>query len=728
MISIASLVLGEKYAAKPVLQNESSGCGLACLANISTILGNPVDIREIRSMRPISMKGTTLRTLIAIASDIGLDGRAFQIELDDLHDLKLPAMLHWNLSHFVVLLSITRRRGSVEYRIIDPLDGYHLLDRNRMSQSYTGVCAEFTKIRNYVKSDTSNKLRLFDVVRRTPGLSTSLLKVFSIALMVQFLMFVGPLFLQIAVDQIVPSDDLPLLLELGGIFLATSLAVGIGVLFRGALVLIVGLELSYRLSIDLTRHLLSLRAEWFGRRTVADLLSRLASVQPVSDYVGKQMISTVISALGLLSFSLVTAIYSLPIFAVTVTTTTLFIAVKLFLANTLAKQTLSVIRSQARESSALIENIRGVTAIKAFSAEADRFELWADLKTKCITDQAISAKTQNWIDALQPFFTAVDAVIFTVTAVYLVICREMTIGMIFAVSIYRSQVLASAIALTDAISGYRLANVHSERLGDILLEAPDLRNSYHEVLERTQGHVAFKNVSFSYGSGEDAVLKDVSFDVAPGESIAITGPSGCGKSTTLKIILGFLEPIAGSVIVDGKPLRQSNIGEFRRGVGYVAQGDHLFDGSIADNIAFFGRDRDIGRIIEAAKLAMISDDIDRMPMRYETLVGDMGSSLSGGQKARILMARALYRRPGLLLVDEGSAHLDLKTETMLNESIRRLGMTRIIVAHRRETILSADRIYHIDRGIIQEVSREQFINGRGRQPLAERQSRSSDRL
>jgi ATP-binding cassette subfamily B protein RaxB len=252
--------------------------------------------------------------------------------------------------------------------------------------------------------------------------------------------------------------------------------------------------------------------------------------------------------------------------------------------------------------------------------------------------------------------------------------------------------------LIDKGVDLRMMRLHVERLADVLISPPEIIYSQSEFTPRSSRIDV--NVSFRYAEGEPWILKDCSFSVQEGESVAIVGPSGCGKTTLIKVLLGLLTPEHGSVSIDGQSIASIGISNYRSVLGAVMQEDQLFSGTIAENIAFFDDSIDQDKVEAAADIAAIHREIIAMPMGYQSLIGDMGSTLSGGQKQRIILARALYRDPKILFLDEATSHLDVKNEKLINDSIRNLKITKIIVAHRPETILSADRILTLRDGSV----------------------------
>lgn len=272
-----------------------------------------------------------------------------------------------------------------------------------------------------------------------------------------------------------------------------------------------------------------------------------------------------------------------------------------------------------------------------------------------------------------------------------------SVGMLVAFLSFR-QILADRVALLiENYMQFRLLGLHLERLSDIVstpAEAGSLGGERNEVA----GRIALEDVSFAYGAADKPVLTDVSLTIEPGSFVALTGPSGQGKTTLFKLMVGALQPTAGLIRLDGQIADPGLWREWRRHIGVVSQDDRLLAGTLADNIAFFDPQLDLNRVFEAARAANIHFEIEQMPMQYHTLVGDMGSALSGGQKQRVLLARALYRRPRVLLLDEGTANLDPRSEERIADTLKAMTITRVVVAHRPVLLDRADRIIQVHGG------------------------------
>jgi ATP-binding cassette subfamily B protein RaxB len=278
--------------------------------------------------------------------------------------------------------------------------------------------------------------------------------------------------------------------------------------------------------------------------------------------------------------------------------------------------------------------------------------------------------------------------------------------MLIAFIAYADQFISRAAGLIDKWVDFRMLRLHAERVADIALTAPEASADQPWSGPIPAASIELDNVSFRYADDEPWILRHCSLRVEAGESIAIVGPSGCGKSTLAKLVLGLLQPVEGEVRFGGIPIGKLGLDTYRQWVSAVMQDDQLFAGSVADNISFFDPEVSMERVVVAAHMAAIHDDIMAMPMGYESLVGDMGSSLSGGQKQRVILARALYRRPLLLMLDEATSHLDARREQMVNAAISHIAVTRIVVAHRPETIASAKHVIALQQGQLERIARQ----------------------
>lgn len=682
-----------------VRQTEVSECGLACLAMIAEYHGLEVDMAALRRRFVPSTRGVTLRSLIGTADRLGLASRAVRIELDDLGALALPAVLHWNLNHFVVIEAVSGRRALIH----NPAGTSQWLVLGDVSKHFTGVALELEPTADFDVGDYRQRLKLSNLWTRIRGLKRAVAQTVVLSLIIQVFALVSPYYLQLAIDSALPELNLGFLgvLALGfGLFAVVN---GVASMLRASVLLAVGSSFGYGLSSNVARKLFRLPVDWFGRRHVGDVLSRFQSVVPIRKMLAEDAPATLVDgALAFLTFCLM-FVYSPLLSVVAVVALGVYAAIRIVLFTSQRRAQEEVLVATGREQSVLIESIQGIRALRLAGRETLRHALWQSRMTDAVNGNVRSQRLTNWQTTLQTTLFAVENVVSVWLAVGTVIGGGFSVGMVFAFLAYKTQFLTAAASLITKASDFKMLSLHLERLSDIALAKEDVSfESAREAGAQLMGDVELREVYYQYGASDPFVLQGVNLRVCAGESVAITGPSGGGKTTLLMILLGLTDPTRGEVVVDGMPLRTFGYRSYYEQVAAVLQDDVLFSGSLIENISLFDENVDLVRVRDAGQAAAIHDDIEAMPMGYETLVGEMGTALSGGQRQRVLLARALYRTPKLLIMDEGTSHLDEPKEREVNHAISMMGITRIIVAHRKETIASAQRVLVLDRGVLME--------------------------
>ena len=677
-------------------QTEIAECGLACIAMIASFYGLDVDLNTLRRRFAPSMRGASLKSVMAVADRLGFSSRPVKLPLESLDGLQLPAVLHWDMNHYVVLERLERGRAL----ILDPAFGAaRRMPMAEVSQHFTGVALELHPAAGFEQADHRQRLRLRQLWGRTTGWKRAVAQTLVLTIVLQAFSLASPYYMQIALDSVVPALDRNLLAVLAlGFGLFTVFNAG-ATIMRGFVLLSTGTLMGYELGANLARRLFRLPVTWFERRHVGDMLSRFQSVRPIQDALTQGLVAALVDGvLALLTFALMLW-YSALLSAIALTAFVLYALVRLISFGFERDAREAVIVATGKEQSTLIETIRGIVTLRLFGREAERHSLWQNRLADEINAGLGAARIGIWQSAANTLLFGLENVITIWLAIRLLLGGGFSIGMVVAYLAYKQQFLARAATLIDQGIAFRMLGLHLERLGDIALQEEDKGfNNSIESGAAFHGHIELKGVIYRYSPTDPIVLNGVDFDVPAGSHIAITGPSGGGKSTLAKVILGLIDPDEGEVLVEGIPLSRFGYRSYRNQIAAVLQEDSLFAGSIVDNIALFDDVADTQRVIHSATLAAVHDDIMAMPMKYETLVGDMGSSLSGGQKARVLLARALYREPKLLLLDEGTAHLDVETEAAVNRLIASLGITRIVIAHRPETVYAADEIFISEQG------------------------------
>ena len=652
-----------------ILQSEAAECGLACLTMVAGFHGYRSDLSTLRAQHSISLKGTTLAHLVTLAGRLELTSRPVRLEMGALGNLQLPAILHWDMNHFVVLDEV--RRQSVT--IIDPSRGRVRLTLDEVSSHFTGVALELAPGARFEPREETRRIGLRDLVGSMPGLGRVLVQLLLLSAAIEVFSIVGPLLMQLILDQVVVAADRDLLTVLAlGFALITLIRVAVSAL-RSWVTLYLGTKLNLHLLTRLFSHLLTLPMPFFARRHLGDLVSRFESLSAIRRTMTTTALEVLIDGLMAVATASMMLLYSVRLGLVVLGVTLAYGVLRAIRYRPLREASQDQIIRSAKQQTNFLETVRGMQAVKLFGREAQRGLMYQNLAV-----DAFNAGVR--VQQLRMIFTALSGALFGLADIgvvwmgaLLVLDGGFSVGMLFAFISYKSQFSGRMAGLIDNIIDLRMLELHTGRVADIALaESEPHYRTGESAAPPDRFDIVLQHVSARYADAEPYVLRNVSLNIREGESVAIVGPSGC-------FIGGVCVPATGA-------------SGFRSLFGTVMQDDRLFGGSIADNIAFFDPAADQGHVEECARMAAIHDDIVAMPMGYSTLVGDMGTVLSGGQKQRVLLARALYRRPKILLLDEATSHLDLTHEKQVSDAVRHLKMTRIIVAHRPETIATADRV------------------------------------
>ena len=676
-----------------ILQTEMTECGLACLAMIARFHGHDIDLNVLRRKHLVSMTGASLKSVIAIADGLQLSSRPLRLDMDHLEKLQLPAMLHWDLNHYVVLKSIKGDRAE----IIDPGVGLRKMKLSRLSNHFTGIAVEFTPQADFKAVQARIKPRISLLWSRLVGLKRAITQTLVLSVILQAIILLSPFYLQLVVDAVLPRGDSSLLLALaigfGGLVVLRALAEAV----RGWAILVYGNQMSLQMVGNVFRHLIRLPARYFERRHVGDIISRMGSTVPIQEALTQSVPAVLIDGAMAVLMLIVMFIYSPLLGGIVLATVLGLILATWIIYPHLRRTQEESIYAKALENSHVIESIRAITTVKMFGREAEREAAWRNLYTDFINANVGYGK---WVVARKFFetlLTGLQVVLVVWAAVSLMLGEGsgFTLGMLVAFLAYRQYFTDAVVQLLEKGIEFNLLSLHLDRLSDIIFEETDADQSGEGTLEGLKGHVSLDNVSFRYSDTDPWVLTDHSLEIAAGEMVTLTGPSGGGKTTLMKLMLGLYDPIKGAVKIDGQDLREIDRSDWRSRIGVVMQEDRLLSGTLADNISFFDPEIDMQRVYKAAAAAQIHETIAALPMNYQLQIGDMGSILSGGQRQRVLLARALYQDPAVLFLDEGTANLDVETEGAIVKIIRDLPITRIIVAHRPAFLEASDRVVAI---------------------------------
>lgn len=673
----------------PVIhQTESAECGLACLAMIASFHGYETDLAHLRQRIQISSHGTNLKNLIEMAARLHLSGRALKLDSDSVAGLQLPCILHWDLNHFVVLKSVKRNKAIIH----DPANGERTLTKEEFDKHFTGIALELTPTNKFEIADTRKRLGLQHFWSRISGLKRSLLQILALSLLLQVFAVISPYYMQTVVDDVILRNDDNLLIVLAlGFGLLLLIETGTHVL-RQWVILYLSSHLNIQMAANLFRHLIRLPMSYFSTRHMGDVVSRFGSLQNVRELLTTSLVAAVVDGIMAMITLTVMFFYSVKLTLLVLIVVLLYAALRFALYRPLRLLTEEQIVAQAKHDTHFMESVRAIQTVKLFQRENDRQSQWQNRLADTINQSIRITRWNIGYDTINRLLFGFENLLVIYFAATAVMGNIFSVGMLYAFLSYKNRFVGSMDTLIATWIELKMLGLHLDRLSDIVFTETEEQDELQQIQASTQplsGKIEVRNLSFQYGETEGPAFQKLNFIIEPGETVAITGPSGCGKTTLLKCLMGLLQPTEGEILIDGRPIKQ--VRDYRRQIAGVMQDDQLLAGSIADNIACFDQQIDFERIAICAQLACIHDEIMRMPMQYNTLVGDMGNSLSGGQKQRIVLARALYRAPRILFMDEATSHLDVANESLVNNHIKALAITRILVAHRPETVESAGR-------------------------------------
>ncbi|WP_310387304.1 peptidase domain-containing ABC transporter, partial [Roseateles sp.] len=476
------------------------------------------------------------------------------------------------------------------------------------------------------------------------------------------------------------------------------LQVGVAAL-RSWAVLYLSASLNVQWLTQVFAHLLKLPLAWFEKRHIGDIWSRFNSVQLIQRTLSTRFAEAILDGLMVIITLAMMWIYSPRLSGVALLAVAAYGLLRWAFFGPLREASEEALVHEAKQNSHFLESLRGAQAIKLFNAQAERSAAFANLVVEQMNAGIAVRRLDLWMDVGHKLLFGIERVAIIWLGALAVLDRELSVGMLFAFLAYKEQFTLRLAGLIDKGVELSMLRLQGERLADIVLTAPEADTTAAQASPPdTTGALVLHAVSFRYADGEPAVLVDCNLRIEAGESVAIIGPSGCGKTTLMKLLLGIHQPQAGEIRVGGVPLAKLGLSAWRARIGTVMQDDQLFAGSIADNIAFFDPDADPQWVSECARLACVLTDIQAMPMGFQSLIGDMGNTLSGGQRQRILLARALYKRPQFLFLDEATSALDVAGEREVNASLRSLKLTKIVIAHRPETIAAAERVITLQGG------------------------------
>lgn len=669
-----------------IMQTEAAECGLACLTMIAGHHGIETDLQTMRRDHSVSLKGSTLKSLIDIADSMNLAARPLRVELPALAQVRLPAVAHFDFNHFVVITAVTRNAVVVH----DPARGVRTLPLAEFSKHFTGILLELTPTPGFKKRRSVDRFSIWSMVGHARGFRGALFRLIGLALAFEVFALAMPWLVQLTVDEVIVSADRDLMTVLAlGFALLVLMQTAISAL-RGWLLLHLTSTLSLQVLTQLFSHLLRLPLAFFEKRHVGDLLSRFASMDAIQRTLTGSSLEVLIDGVLAISMFAVMAIYSIKLTLVVLAVAVVYALLRWALFRPMREAVNEQLIFAAQQQTHFIESLRGIQAIKLHMGEADRLSRWqnavVDTVNASIRAQSLTLTYKTASFAL----FGLENVLIVWLGAREVISGGFSVGMLLAFFAYKLVFVTRLSNLIDKFTEFKLLDLHAERVADVALASGETRGQA-PAPDLFKATWVIENLGFRYGPHDPFIFRNVNFTVDPGDCVALTGRSGAGKTTLAKVVVGLLPATEGRVLIDGLDIADIDPTSLRAQLSAVMQDDYVFAGSISDNVSLFDPEMNAERVTESLKAAALWEEVSRMPMAADSLVGNTGSALSGGQRQRLLLARALYRQPKFLLLDEATSALDTEREQAVNQVVKNLGITTLLIAHRDSTVAMAGK-------------------------------------
>ncbi|MCP3166923.1 peptidase domain-containing ABC transporter [Myxococcus sp. QH3KD-4-1] len=695
-----------------ILQLSTRECGGACLAMVLSYYGRRTAAADCRECLDTGRDGASALAIVRAARTHGLIARRYSVTLANFHRIPLPAIVFWEFNHFLVV----ERWTPTHVDVVDPARGRRRLTAAEFDAGFTGLALSFEPSLQFQRrkhSGESSWRTVLSYVVGVPRFGAFLGQIFAASLMMQGIGLSLPLLTQVVVDRVLPYRAVDLMTVLGLGMGVLVVAQGLTSYLRSAVIIYLYARLDSRMMLGLFGHLLTLPLRFFQQRTTGDLLTRLGSNVAIREALTSRTLSVVLDGLLVLVYFTI-LLFQAPLFGiVSIIIGAIQVALLLSTNQRIHGLTQESLTAQSESQNYLTEALIGVATLKASGAEQRVLDHWSNLLMKHLNVTVRRNHLSSVLDSALLTLRTLAPLLLLWLGARQVLAGEMSLGTMLALNALAVSCIQPLASLTATGQQLQMVGAHLNRLIDILEATPEQSLPDVKPIDKLSGQVELKDVSFRYSPEGPVVLDGISLSIQPGQKVALVGRSGSGKTTLAMLLLGLHEPSTGEILYDGQPMQSLDYVMLRGQFGAVLQEPFLFSGSLRENITFSDPSLPLEQVMEAAKLAVIHDDIEKMPMGYETVIsGSGGSGLSGGQRQRLAVARALVRKPALLLLDEATSQLDVLTESTLDENLGALSCTRILIAHRLSTVRDADLILVLDGGKLVERGTHVELMGR----------------
>jgi HlyB family type I secretion system ABC transporter len=694
-------------------QQSASDCSAACVVMVGRYWGREFNINRLRELAYVSRDGASLKGLATAAESLGFNSRPVKASFDRLATQQLPAILHWERKHYVVVFEITPQHVI----ICDPAIGQRKLTHEEFNQSWTGYCLllEPTLALKQTAGQSTDFWQLFQLIKPHRRV---IAEIFIASIVLQIFGLISPIFTQLILDRaIIHKSDSSLATFGVGLLIFGGFQIGMTAL-RQYLMAQTANRIDAALVIGFIRHTFSLPLSYFDSRHVGDIISRIQENHKIQSFITGQSLGVLLDLMSVFVYATLMFVYSWKLALVTLISIPPFLVLTFASTPFLKKMSREIFNASNAENSYLIEALNGVRTVKSMSVEKSVRWNWEERLNKEIKQTYRGQIMGIKIQMISSTINTISSTVLIWVGASLVISGEFTIGQLFAFNMLSANVISPFQRLAGLWNSLQEVGIAIERLCDVIEAKPEEnRDDLRQPIGKLQGYVKFKNVTFRYNKDADTnILENINFEIQPGQTIALVGRSGSGKTTLSKLILGLYQPTSGSIDIDGKDLSTISLHSLRSQVGVVDQDTFLFGGTVKDNLTLAMPGASSEQIQRAAELAGADEFVNKMPMRYDTEIGEGGSMLSGGQRQRLAIARALLNNPRLLIFDEATSSLDTESEQIIQRNLEKIRRNRstIIIAHRLSTVQNADLILVLDKGVlIESGNHHQLMAKRG---------------
>ena len=702
------------YAKTPtVYQMEATECGAASLSMILAYYGRYVPLEQMRIETGVSRDGCSAKNIVRAGRKFGLDSKGYRRSLKGLLSLKPPCIIHWNFNHFVVF----EGNKGANYYINDPAVGRRKLTYEELDAAFTGIVLVFEKTEEFQKSGKEKTLFLF-IKDRLKGQYTSLTALVAIGMLLVFPGMVVPVFSQIFIDDILLQGNRDWLIVFLAVMFFTALFQALLTYYRGFLLQKLQNKMSMLSAHRFLSHLFRLPMNFFEQRYAGDLAGRVENNNNVSNFLAGDLGETMLNIMVASFYLVLLLLYSPFLTLIGILCIAVNVAIVKISSKKIENHTMKMQQDQGRLMGAVYAGLNITSTLKASGAENGYISRILGYYAKTILQEQKMGKIQQVLNAIPELFNQISNILVLLFGGIIVIEGDMTPGMLVAYTSLLNSFTAPVNKLVSFVQKMNTLKADMSRVEDIMNYQEDekFRNTDDQVSMNTKltGEVELENISFGYSRLGEPLVRDFSFHLQSGHSIAFVGASGCGKSTVSKIVSGLYLPWSGNIRMDGIPIEKIPKEILSSSVATVSQGVTLFSGTIRENLTLWNSSILEEDMIRAAKDACIHETIVKCPGAYDFELAEGGKNLSGGQRQRMEIARALVTNPTILIMDEATSALDPLVEKQIIDNIKRRGCTCIIVAHRLSAIRDCDEILVMNHGkIVQRGSHDELMREPG---------------